>query len=275
MGHESELLEMTDDDDDDNAMLVKGLMERNQQLKKKILRIRGRTVDPTKVPEINTRDINDGLRTPLMIAVDQVLKSLPSTPYIQPNKLTREYIGHMRFLLQVFPPMYTNVYIQDRDSKDLLRRLTDLLKYKVFFDVPTVDMIRDYINVSTINHVPLTRDVTIAPMMGTVPCDGSRFSAVDDEIKIWVSGARTCCVPKNYFLRDEINRSSYPLYLAIDDRFCTLLRDRDGIPADESIRLLLPNWWDNASDHYEHRHVLFGAKKIPEAPSLMYQLIQL
>mgnify|MGYP006135652367 CR=1 FL=1 len=283
-------LSMDDTSDDATSMDLEtsiNFVDRNQTLQKEVLRIRKylSTVNST-VPEINTRVINDNLRTPIMYAVDQVLDSLPEHQDGN-DTMTRHHIERVRFLLEVFPPKYTNVYIQDRDSKDLLQRLTRLLRYESCLTKyeheridliddhmelpPLVKVIREYISASVIDHVPLTRDVTIAPMMGMVPCNASRFSAADNEINIWVSGEVSCCIPMAGFIRDETDISC-PLYLPTDSRFCALLQERDELSSTEPISMFLPSWW--GMDDRRHTHT-YGVKMVPESQSLMYQLIRL
>ena len=287
-GTNTTLSPMDDTSDDATPMDLEtsiNFVTRNQRLKEDVLEIRNylSTVGPT-VPEINTRVINDNLRTPIMYAVDEVLDRLPDHRGGKDTN-TRYHIERVRFLLDVFPPKYTNVYIQDRDSGDLLQRLTELLRYeRCLSKYERIDLIDDdhvelpslttvikkYISASVIDHVPLTRDVTIAPMMGVVPCNASRFSAAFDEINIWVSGNLSCCISIDGFIRDDTDNSC-PFYLPTDPRFCTLLQKRDGFSSTEPIRILLPSWW-GVSDR---RHVLYGVERVPESQSLMYQLIRL
>lgn len=128
-GTNTTLSPMDDTSDDATPMDLEtsiNFVTRNQRLKEDVLEIRNylSTVGPT-VPEINTRVINDNLRTPIMYAVDEVLDRLPDHRDGK-DTITRYHIERVRFLLDVFPPKYTNVYIQDRDSGDLLQRLTEL-----------------------------------------------------------------------------------------------------------------------------------------------------
>ena len=260
--------------DDDEEMRT--LFEtRNESSKNKVSIIRSRrsyNVHPT-VPEINTRVISDGLRTVLMRLLDEI------DDFIYDDEDDNDHdadMDRLRFLLTVFHPMYTNIFIQDVNMRDVfgrLKKLTyneDLLRhYDKNHNGSIREIISEYIRISSLYHVPLPRDCTISPMVSE---DVRYINPRDKEINIWISGTVPCAVHMNTFERTGIYANSfYCVYSATDVRFCTLLKERDDLDVDEPIRIIISDSFSTK----EHRKSLLGLKRVSESTVLLYQLIRL
>ena len=252
-------------------------LESVSERKENVFQIRQRLNNiHSSVMQVNTREINDkDLRTPFMLIVDILLLELRENSASQTVALYQRYVY---FFLKVFKPMYTNIYIQDRNTKDLWERLNTLVT--IYDDQLTVQVreeIKEYIHISMIHHVPLARDFSIAPMTGMVPCENTRFSPIHDEVNIWISGKFSCCVYESSITEDltesSIHGNIHHIYSIDDSRFQYLLRERDAIPHNEDIHMLLPEW-DMVENSYRMRG-LFGVNRVPESESWLYQFVRI